>query len=388
MRPDASLAERLAAVHLDRPALRRGAVEEALWRHVAAIGAKTDNYEWVEDIERGFELVHSLYQRGHRVWEPSSSGSWGRFSLWRPDADISYPDRTLRRRDDPVGAPILRVARASLGRRWHVYRTSRTYRRWRQGYAEIPDPANVYRLALAAADEQAIVRAGMPRRDQFEEPHATDRWSAEHRADSNHKQALRTYHAAGHRLRTLNPLVQAFEQGLLFFWIAEYRHWRHTRCILVPRPAIHLDQGRLHRNDGPAVEWRTGAADWFWEGLHVPRRAATPSSERARLQVLVRTRNLELRRQLLDRIGYERFLDIADASLVQQDDYGKLWQTDLRLDGEPLRVVEVVNATPEPDGTYRRYFLRVPPDTETAHAAVAWTFGFDTVSDYTLAAAS
>jgi len=45
----------------------------------------------------------------------------------------------------------------------------------------------------------------------------------------------------------------------------------------------------------------------------------------------------------------------------QQDDYGKLWRTTLVVDGEPLTVVEVANATPEPDGTRKRYFLRVPP---------------------------
>ena len=50
MRPDAALADRVAAV---------------LWRHLAAIGAETDNYEWVGDLERGFEFVHQLYGRGH-----------------------------------------------------------------------------------------------------------------------------------------------------------------------------------------------------------------------------------------------------------------------------------------------------------------------------------
>ena len=43
-------------------------------------------------------------------------------------------------------------------------------------------------------------------------------------------------------------------------------------------------------------------------------------------------------------------------------------------DDEPLVMVEVVNSTAEPDGTYKDYFLRVPPDIETARAAVAWTF--------------
>jgi hypothetical protein len=45
-------------------------------------------------------------------------------------------------------------------------------------------------------------------------------------------------------------------------------------------------------------------------------------------------------------------------------------------DDEPLQMVRVKNSTPEPDGSYKHYFLRVPPDIATARAAVAWTFGF------------
>lgn len=124
------------------------------------------------------------------------------------------------------------------------------------------------------------------------------------------------------------------------------------------------------------------------EGLHVPKRVASQRSERARLQVLVRTRNLELRRLLLDRIGYERFLDAAGSDLVAQDDFGKLWRCTLQIDDEPLHVVEVVNSTPEPDGTHRRYLLRVPPESRTARQAVAWTFGFNDPQQYLLAAQS
>jgi hypothetical protein len=38
-------------------------------------------------------------------------------------------------------------------------------------------------------------------------------------------------------------------------------------------------------------------------------------------------------------------------------------------------MVEVLNSTPEPDGTRRTYWLRVPPSTRTAKEGVAWTFG-------------
>jgi hypothetical protein len=40
-------------------------------------------------------------------------------------------------------------------------------------------------------------------------------------------------------------------------------------------------------------------------------------------------------------------------------------------------MVRVKNSTPEPDGTYKEYFLRVPPTIKTAREAVAWTFEMD-----------
>lgn len=44
---------------------------------------------------------------------------------------------------------------------------------------------------------------------------------------------------------------------------------------------------------------------------------------------------------------------------------------------EPVVVVKVTNATPEPDGTYKFYFLRVPPHMTSARTAVAWTFNMN-----------
>lgn len=44
---------------------------------------------------------------------------------------------------------------------------------------------------------------------------------------------------------------------------------------------------------------------------------------------------------------------------------------------EEIQLVEVRNATAEPDGTFKTYFLRVPPTIRSARAAVAWTFGLD-----------
>lgn len=376
--------ERLAAVRLDVPRVDRGEVELALWRHLAAIGAETSSVAWAEDVEDGFERVRRLVESGDRVWTPTPSG-WDRFSLWRPDGPIAYPARDLVARQDPFGMPVVRVARASLGRRWRVHRTSRTHSRWRVGFRWVADPVSVYRVALAAADDESLTLAGRPERLLPATGSLPGNWWQER---DRERRSVRTYEAARYRLQTLEPLVRAWESGLFLFWVVEYRNWSQRTCIAVPRPTLHTAEGRLHRDEGPAVEWSTGTSYWFRDGIHVPKRVAARSSEQARLQVLVRTRNQEFRRVLLDRIGYQRFLELAGATLVNQDDYGRLWRCHLQVDGEPLHAVEVANATPEPDGSYRRSFLRVPPATTTAREAVAWTFGFDDENDYIVSTAS
>ena len=84
--------------------------------------------------------------------------------------------------------------------------------------------------------------------------------------------------------------------------------------------------------------------------------------------------SLEILHATIEMLGRERFLAAAKAQLVQEDDFGRLHRIQF-YDYEPLLMVEVVNATPDPDGSVRRHLLRVPPETESAREAVAWSFG-------------
>jgi hypothetical protein len=147
--------------------------------------------------------------------------------------------------------------------------------------------------------------------------------------------------------------------------------------ILTERPcALDLardEQGRLHHPTGPVVAYPDGWAVWAWHGVRVPRQVIERPDTITVAQIRG-ARNLEARRVMLERYGLDRYLRDADATLVQADRYGKLWRCELPND-EPLAIVEVVNATPEPDGTYATYLLRVPPTVSSAKQAVAWTFG-------------
>lgn len=152
-------------------------------------------------------------------------------------------------------------------------------------------------------------------------------------------------------------------------------------AVISERPTtLHRDEaGRLDRADGPAVGYADDFALYAWRGMPVPGEflaelaALTPDRIRAE-------ENAELRRVMLEFYGYDRYLSESGAEPVQRDETGILWRIPL-ADDEDVVMVEVLNSTPEPDGTSRTYWLRVPPATRTAREGVSWTFGV-TEADY------
>ena len=157
-------------------------------------------------------------------------------------------------------------------------------------------------------------------------------------------------------------------------WLSE----RHHTCSLDDRQLIHSDTG-------PAIAYPDGWKIWAWHGVRVPQKVIEAPGTLT-VPEIRDEQNTEVRRVMLERFGPDRFMLEQGGRLVQQDDYGKLWRADLR-DDEPLVLVELENATVEPDGSVKRYWLRVPPDVETAQAAAAWTFDM-APADYVLAQAS
>ena len=144
--------------------------------------------------------------------------------------------------------------------------------------------------------------------------------------------------------------------------------------IICDRPAdILLDaQGRLHGANGKSIHWRDGWGLYHWHGVEVP---AHVIEEPAKITVreIEDCKNAEVRRVMIERYGQDRYLVESGAKEIHRDDWGVLYRKDIP-DDEPLVMVKVVNSTPEPDGTFKDYFLRVPPEMRRAKQAVAWTF--------------
>jgi hypothetical protein len=97
-------------------------------------------------------------------------------------------------------------------------------------------------------------------------------------------------------------------------------------------------------------------------------------------QEVLDERNAELRRVLLERLGYDTFIDQAEAEVLDQDtDPGgeRLLLRVLLVEDEPLVCLAV-----QCPSTGRRYLIRVPPLMRTCHHAAAWIAGFDNPDAY------
>lgn len=116
-----------------------------------------------------------------------------------------------------------------------------------------------------------------------------------------------------------------------------------------------------------------------WNGVPVDERIAFRPEEIQAPEVMAEA-NVERRRVLMERMGFERFIEAVDATVLDKDkDAGgprKLLRVEVE-DDEPLVCLSVICPS-----TQRHFMLRVPPTMKTCRQAVAWTAGYDDPGAY------
>lgn len=326
--------ELLAGISVEQPVVDEELVADRLQVYVEALGIPAPDVRFHPDI-RALRVA--------RVWPGQDRAPWPSFT----GRQYSLLDRPMERQW------------RSIAVRW---------RRVEQGLA--PPPTGLSRLVEA---DRTVLRIGL---GASEYVHGV-RWVAES-LDGVARLVVASPREAPRRVEALVPLAEAAAAGL-FAYAVGWAGRRRTDLIALVRPRMRFDaEGRLHEWDGlPAAEWPNGKGFYFWHGVEMTESAGRDPDAVTPTRILGWA-NAERRRVAIERIGLERFMQAVGADAVQEDDYGRLWRTTREVDGEPFVAVEVVNSTAEPDGLYRRYFLRVPPTVRTARRAVAWTFGLTT----------
>jgi hypothetical protein len=150
-------------------------------------------------------------------------------------------------------------------------------------------------------------------------------------------------------------------------------------CWISERPnRLHTDvRGRLHCHDGPAISYPDGWCAHAWKGVQVPA-WVIEHPETITLWSIANTFDPVVRNCMIEIMTPERFVRAGGASRVCEDETGVLWRKLWGHRGVTIgswTAVEVVNGTPEQDGSRKHYFLRVPSRMRSAREAVAWTYG-------------
>ncbi|MCF4967044.1 hypothetical protein CV014_07860 [Nostoc sp. CMAA1605] len=116
-----------------------------------------------------------------------------------------------------------------------------------------------------------------------------------------------------------------------------------------------------------------------WRGVQVSDKIAF-AGDSITGQDILNTENVELRRVLIERVGYERFIQQV-GGLIRHRDRDAGGERQLIYipfeDDEPLMVLKVICPS-----TGHIHVLRVPPYMQTCHQAAAWIAGFDQPDDY------
>ena len=166
-------------------------------------------------------------------------------------------------------------------------------------------------------------------------------------------------------------------------------------CFAAERPSyFNWDEaGQLHCDVGPSLAYPSGWSWWHWHEVRVAQNVIEAPETIA--VTAIHAAGSQARRIMLERYragepvsGIAAYLHDSGAQLVDHDPaFGTLWQIDADA-AAPILMLEVENRSPEPDGTYRHFLLRVAPELRplrrggfgrwqfpTARNAVASTFG-------------
>ena len=155
--------------------------------------------------------------------------------------------------------------------------------------------------------------------------------------------------------------------------------WISERHIILNRD----ERGRLHSMNAPAVVYPDGWKIYAVHGVRIPEKIIM-SPDQITISEIENESNAEIRRIMIDQydIKYKgKYLLDSGAKIIDKDkdQFGKpliLYKKEIN-DDEPIVMIKMINSTPEPDNSFKEYFLRVPPDIKKAKEAIAWTFNVE-----------
>jgi hypothetical protein len=120
------------------------------------------------------------------------------------------------------------------------------------------------------------------------------------------------------------------------------------------------DRARLHSLSGPACAYPDGWAIYAVHGVRVPEWVVERPNE-ITIQKITTEKNAEVKRVMIERYGEDRYIVGSGMKPVASDArFGDLYHQPAEA-GRPIAKICVTNRSPEPDGSFRKYWLDINP---------------------------
>jgi internalin A len=139
-------------------------------------------------------------------------------------------------------------------------------------------------------------------------------------------------------------------------------------CAVCDRPR-HLrfdSQNRLHAEGEPAIEFADGWNFYYYHGVRLPEQYGKVHPNQWQSQWLLAEENAEVRRVLIQGIGYDRIIQELQAKQIDSWQEYALLQID-NADVEPICLLKMTCPS-----TGFIHALRVPPNLASAREAIGW----------------
>ncbi|MEO1762915.1 MAG: DUF6745 domain-containing protein, partial [Cyanobacteria bacterium J06629_18] len=158
-------------------------------------------------------------------------------------------------------------------------------------------------------------------------------------------------------------------------WVFDYK----SVCIVSNRPIkLCFDEyNNLHAEEKPAIEYADGFKVYAHHGVWIPEKYGSIPSPHWKSQWLLEEENAELRRVLIQSIGYNRICEELGAieldswqkyTLLKIENYTEIQNPENSQDNsEPMYLLKMLCPSTE-----HIHFLRVPPNITSAREAITW----------------
>ncbi|WP_299403687.1 DUF6745 domain-containing protein [Acaryochloris sp. IP29b_bin.148] len=140
-------------------------------------------------------------------------------------------------------------------------------------------------------------------------------------------------------------------------------------CFVFDRPLRCLadPEGRLHDEGGPALQFADGYQSYQFHGVQLPERYGTVHPQRWQADWLLHEQNAELRRVLMQGIGYDRLCQELQAESLDTWREYALLRVAPTIDVEPIYLLKMTCPS-----TGYIHATRVPPSIQSAREAIRW----------------